>query len=598
MKMIAWNCQGLGRTLTVKKLREECLKNKPSIIFLMETKIKGEKVKRIRRLCQMQEEFYVDPRGRGGGLALWWKEDVIVNIWFNSRNLIHVSLESNSFTVPKYVTFVYGAPGNDKKMLVWNEMRRLGSGVRGSWLCLGDFNDVISEEEKWGNLPIDIGRAINFQCMLADCHLIDLGFKGAKYTWCNKRLGAAQVKERLDRAVANVEFREDFHNATVIHIEPVGSDHHMLLMDCDFQHSRVPKMFRFEAFWAEYIDFLNVVRQGWKQTRGNGNKVEVLIDRLDECRKVLLKWSRETFPNARRQVEQLTQKLKECTSGSLNEQSRAEAESLIQQIEEAWDREEKYWWQRSRVNWLQDGDRNTKFFHSSTIQRRIKNKVTKLKSDDGRWLEEENEVNDAFLKFYSSLFSSTGCKNMQVALFFVKNSVMAEDNERLEGRVSLEEIKMAAFQLNGAKAPGPDGYSGMFYQSSWNIVSKEVVEMVFDFFEGKVSLKNLNRTNVVLIPKVEHAENVGQFRPIGLCNFAYKIVSKILANRLKNLMKKVISENQRAFVTGRLIQDNILVSHEAFHYLKNKKKGKKMEMAVKIDMNKAYDRLEWNLLKR
>lgn len=90
-----------------------------------------------------------------------------------------------------------------------------------------------------------------------------------------------------------------------------------------------------------------------------------------------------------------------------------------------------------------------------------------------------------------------------------------------------------------------------------------------------------------MIPKVENAENVGQYRPIGLCNFAYKIISKALANRMREVLARVISRNQRAFIEGRLIQDNILVAHEAYHYLKSKKKGKKYEMAVKVDMNKA-----------
>lgn len=121
-------------------------------------------------------------------------------------------------------------------------------------------------------------------------------------------------------------------------------------------------------------------------------------------------------------------------------------------------------------------------------------------------------------------------------------------------------------------------------------------KLVRDFFQNKSSWRPLNTTNVVLIPKVDNAESVGQFRPIGLCNFAHKIVSKILANRMKLLMARIISEHQRALVVGRLIQDNIMIAHEAFHYLKNKRKGKRVEIAVKIDMNKAYDRLEWGFV--
>ncbi|XP_028765313.1 uncharacterized protein LOC114723286 [Neltuma alba] len=237
-------------------------------------------------------------------------------------------------------------------------------------------------------------------------------------------------------------------------------------------------------------------------------------------------------------------------------------------IEHAWDREEKFWWQRSRVNWLQSGDRNTKFFHTSTLQRRARNKVVKLRKGDGEWIEKEDEINTAFSQFYFELFASEDTRDMEEALQFVQKIVSEDENAMLTRHVTVEEIKGAVFQLNGSKAPGPDGYSGLFFHAAWGEVNQEVIKMVQDFFVNNASLQPVNKTNVVLIPKVDNADNVDQFRPIGLLN-------------------------QRAFVAGRLIQDNLIIAHEAFHYLKNKKKGKKIEMAVKIDMKKAYDRLEW-----
>lgn len=106
----------------------------------------------------------------------------------------------------------------------------------------------------------------------------------------------------------------------------------------------------------------------------------------------------------------------------------------------------------------------------------------------------------------------------------------------------------------------------------------------------------LNETNLVLIPKIDHPETMNHYRPISLCNFSYKIIAKILANRLKQVLDSCISEQQCAFIPNRLIQDNSILVHEAFHYLKNKKSGPKYELALKMDMNKAYDLLEWNFL--
>ncbi|XP_028783276.1 uncharacterized protein LOC114739382 [Neltuma alba] len=220
-------------------------------------------MKDVKKKCGMDEEWYVDPVGRSGGMALWWKKEVVINAWHSSRNIIHTSMNSTVLDVPDFVTYVYGAPRDEDKEKVWEDLRRIAGGVTGSWLCVGDFNDMVSCFEKFGSRPIDLRRTLNFQRMLSDCGLIDLNFNGAPYTWNNKRLGEAHVKERIDRATANVEFREKFQNALVIHIEPVGSDHHMLSVECEYKHSRVPKAFRFEAFWIEHEDFLKVVREGW-----------------------------------------------------------------------------------------------------------------------------------------------------------------------------------------------------------------------------------------------------------------------------------------------------------------------------------------------
>ena len=103
-------------------------------------------------------------------------------------------------------------------------------------------------------------------------------------------------------------------------------------------------------------------------------------------------------------------------------------------------------------------------------------------------------------------------------------------------------------------------------------------------------------TNITLIPKVLNPDRIGQYRPISLCNNTYKILAKILANRLKLVLPSLISPQQNAFVPGRQIQDNLIIAHEAFNYLRLKKLTKKVEIGIKIDMQKAYDRVEWDFL--
>lgn len=110
--------------------------------------------------------------------------------------------------------------------------------------------------------------------------------------------------------------------------------------------------------------------------------------------------------------------------------------------------------------------------------------------------------------------------------------------------------------------------------------------------------RNLNHTFLVLIPKVHSPRRVADFRPISLSNVFYNLVAKVLANRLKPLLPQLISDKQSAFMSKRLITDNILIAHETFHYLKSKRTGKMGYMALKLDMSKAYDRVEWVFLEK
>lgn len=122
------------------------------------------------------------------------------------------------------------------------------------------------------------------------------------------------------------------------------------------------------------------------------------------------------------------------------------------------------------------------------------------------------------------------------------------------------------------------------------------MEYVRNFFDTCNVLEGMNDTSLVLIPKNSNPSLMGDLRPISLCNMLFKIGSKVLANRMKLVLNSVISENQRAFIPGRLISDNMMISFEVMHYLKRKTTGKTGSMALKLDLSKAYDRVEWKFL--
>ena len=146
--------------------------------------------------------------------------------------------------------------------------------------------------------------------------------------------------------------------------------------------------------------------------------------------------------------------------------------------------------------------------------------------------------------------------------------------------------------MHPTKASGPDGMSAIFFQKYWDVVGNDITCMVLNVLNFDMSMADINRTNITLIPKINCPLKMFDFRPISLCNVTYKLVFKVIANRLKNILSQIISKNQSAFLSERLITDNVLVAYELMHYLEHKKEGRENFMAVKLDMSKAYDRVE------
>lgn len=147
--------------------------------------------------------------------------------------------------------------------------------------------------------------------------------------------------------------------------------------------------------------------------------------------------------------------------------------------------------------------------------------------------------------------------------------------------------------MSPLKAPGPDGLPALFYQKYWNVVDQEVSHLVLDILNNARDRKDINDTHIMLIPKCKTSVTPKAFKPISLCNMVMKIASKSIANRIKKILPDVVDEEQSGFVSGRLITDNALTAMECFHWLKKKKLCKQGMMALKLDMSKACDRLEW-----
>lgn len=262
---------------------------------------------------------------------------------------------------------------------------------------------------------------------------------------------------------------------------------------------------------------------------------------------------------------------------------------------EVYAQQEIFWHQRSKQLWLREGDQNSRYFHASMKNRRTFNQIRSLKNENGQEVQWSSGLEDVITSYFSKLFTASATHWTEI-IQCIDNKVTEPQNTMLLSPVEAKEVKEALFHMHPDKSPGPDGITPGFYQKFWKVVGQDVVAVVQRFFENGRVDDQLIQTNIALIPKKKHPQFMTDIRPISLCNVVYRIISKVLANRLKRIIDSVISDTQSTFIPGRLITDNIMIAHELIHFMKRKTTGKQGWMALKIDMSKAYDRVEWDFL--
>ena len=254
------------------------------------------------------------------------------------------------------------------------------------------------------------------------------------------------------------------------------------------------------------------------------------------------------------------------------------------------------WHQRSRVEWLKAGDLNTSYFHSRATQRNRRNFISKLTCEDGGVVKDEQKIGEMMAFYFSDFKTTTAPSNFEPILQGIERKVTPHMNLELTREYTTSEIEATLKQMKSISALGPDGMPPIFFKHFWNIVGPDVLSATLSVLNLGTIPPKINHTSESLIPKTKSLKIAKDFQPISLCNVIYKLISKTIANRLKKCLPKLVSESQSTFPSNCLITDNILVAFETLHHLKNKRTGKTSSMALKLDMSKAYDRVEWTFL--
>ncbi|KAK5811007.1 hypothetical protein PVK06_026324 [Gossypium arboreum] len=198
--------------------------------------------------------------------------------------------------------------------------------------------------------------------------------------------------------------------------------------------------------------------------------------------------------------------------------------------------------------------------------------------------------------YFKELFISKDTDECNRLFLSFSPCISEESNNELVVEFKAEEIIMAVKSIAPLKVSGEDGFLAIFYQRYWHIIGEEVTKYCLDVLHGRQNMEEINKTCIVLIPKVNSPKAMSQFRPISFCNVLYKIISKVIVNRFRKVMCYCIEDNQGAFIAGRQITDNIFVAYKILHSFKKRRGSSKKGFALKLDMSKAYDRIEWGFL--
>ncbi|XP_026396981.1 uncharacterized protein LOC113291694 [Papaver somniferum] len=536
MRVYAWNCQGFANKKTRYHLKYMIYRYDPDIIFISEAKIGEIKMKKLIR----QYDF---PNLR---------DDLSKPEWL--------------------LTCLYGFPYPQYKEMQWQYIKYLSHTINHPWVVMGDLNLVFSNEERlhvhssistaattFNNSSViaSSSRDSSFVNFIYEAGLEDMGYSGRSFTWSSNVHDTGIRRSRLDRAIVNNDWFINFPDSELLHVPQLGSDHCPMLLDTSSLNADK--------------------KRNWKYFQCY-EKDETLKE------EIVAAWTHEV-----NELEVLQQQ-------PPNQSSHQQVIQVENQIEHWHQIQSDFWGQKARDELYFEMDRNTKYHHAKENKRRVRNNIVALKDGSGNWCTTRDSLEKLLIDHYSSLHTTSSPTRNDNIKQCIPTVITSAGNVDLMKPLDVAEIHKALKAMKPWKAPGPDGFPLGFFQHHWDIVGADVVDMVKKFFHTGYILKSLNATNVSLIPKTKNKQFPGDLRTISLCNTSYKIISKILSTRLKKVMRRIISPLQDAYVQGKQISDNIHLEQEIIHTMKDKKELSK-HLSLKLDMSKAFDRLEWSFIK-
>lgn len=567
--------------------------NKFSLFALLETHVKEDFAGAVSKfLCpRFSWEFNYDHHYNG---RIWvgWDPDIWkLAVLSSSAQHISCSVQRHSTGETFVVSFIYGFNTVAERRILWDELIAVQSSFRDDlpWCLIGDFN-VCMEPSETNSTSSWNSSMSEFRDLVAHLGVTDLSYTGLLFTWWDCNINSPTYK-KLDRCLVNGAWLHSFSLSQAKILTRGISDHCPISVSLGVTWENSSMPFQFFNHLIMLHNFLDEIRSAW-HVNVIGNPWIVLTSKLRRVKDAMRKLNASKGNLHSAVLEARSNLLGFQSSLPLHPSSSQfqEEDRLIQILQKTLHLEEVFLKQKSRVNWLKNGDGNNRFFFNACKGRWNSNKILSIEDDLGNIHTSHKDISRVATQFFSSLFGQAH-EVMDLPLDLYLPQVSHEQKEELSRPFSPTDVWTTLKNMAKNKSPGPDGFTVEFYLASWDIIGEDVTKGVIHFFESKYLPRIICSTAISLIPKQQPATTMSDFRPIACCNVLFKCITKMLAIGLKKILPTLISPYQSAFVPKRLIGDNILLAQSLcknYHLDSGQPR-----CAIKVDLKKAFDTLNW-----
>ncbi|GJY62334.1 RNA-directed DNA polymerase, eukaryota [Tanacetum coccineum] len=531
-----------------------------------------------------------DSVGNSGGILCIWdpnsfqKDNVTVSDFF-----IIIRGTWLKSGVKILMVAVYAPHDLRDKKILWDYLEYIINRWDGEVLIMGDFNEVRRKTERFGSV-FNVQGADMFNTFIANAGLEEIPLGGSSFTWCHK---SATKMSKLDRFLISENLFNSYPNICATSLDRFLSDHRPILLR-ESNHDYGPIPFRYFNHWTELDGFNKFFIDTWNSAPVETNAMRNVMQKFKFLKGKIREWLKIYKSKnggsgiLKEELNRIDADIDKGLASDIIINRRMEVIKSIQYLDKIHVMDLA---QKAKVKWAIEGDENSRYFHGVLNKKRSQSNIRGIMVD-GKWQDNPKVIKSEFFLHFRKRFEKPSANRILIDMNFPK-TISIDQQTELEGAVSKEEVKKAVWDCGSDKSPGPDGFSFGFYRKFWTCIENDVFAAVNYFFTFGDIPKGCNACFIALIPKVHDANLVKDFRPISLIGSIYKIIAKILANRLVGVLGDIVNEVQSAFISDRQILDGPFILNEVIQWCKSKKK---QSLIFKVDFEKAYDSVRWDFL--